>query len=121
MEKDNLYKDIYKRARDREKILTIQYKDKCLYILKRAIWKLVILTGLKIRSKSVQEHHFQLAHTYTGYRGLDRIYQKLTSKYNWLNSYSDTQEYVRSWEICQPTKGCTQLLIRYLISLNVST
>jgi len=36
MEKDNLYKDIYKRARDGEKILTIQYKDKFLYILKRA-------------------------------------------------------------------------------------
>jgi len=31
-----LYKDIYKRARDGEKILTIQYKDKFLYILKRA-------------------------------------------------------------------------------------
>ena len=28
MEKDNLYKDIYKRARDGEKILTIQHKDK---------------------------------------------------------------------------------------------
>jgi len=36
MEKDNLYKDIYKRAREGEKILTIQYKDKFLYILKRA-------------------------------------------------------------------------------------
>jgi len=28
MEKVNLYKDIYKRARDGEKILTIQHKDK---------------------------------------------------------------------------------------------
>jgi len=27
IEKDNLYKDIYKRARDGEKILTIQYKN----------------------------------------------------------------------------------------------
>jgi len=36
MEKDNLYKDIYKRIRDKEKILNIQYKDKFLYILKRA-------------------------------------------------------------------------------------
>ena len=40
MEKDNLYNDINKRARDGEKILTIQYK---LYILKRATWKLIIL------------------------------------------------------------------------------
>jgi len=66
MEKDNLYKDIYKRARDGEKILTIQYKNKSLYILKRATWKLIIPTGLKIRSKSVQEYLLQLAHAYTG-------------------------------------------------------
>ena len=36
MEKDNLYKDKHKRATDGERILTIQYKDKFLYILKRA-------------------------------------------------------------------------------------
>jgi len=90
MEKDNVYKDIYKRARDGEKILTIQYKDKFLYILKRATWKLVIPTELKIRSKSAQEHLLQLAHAYTGHGGLDRTYQELTSKYYWQNSYSDT-------------------------------
>jgi len=56
MEKENMFKDTYKRARDGEKILTIQYKDKFLYILKRATWKLVIRKGLKSRSKSVQEH-----------------------------------------------------------------
>jgi len=51
MEQDNLFKEIHKRARNGEKILTIQYKDKFLYILKKATWKLVIPTGLKIRSK----------------------------------------------------------------------
>jgi len=80
MEKDNLYKDIYKRARDGEKILTIQYKDKFLYILKTATWKLVIPTGLKIRSKSAQEHLLQLAQTYRGHGGLDRTNQELTIK-----------------------------------------
>jgi len=38
IEKDNLYKDIYKRAREEEKILIIWYKDKFLYILKRVSW-----------------------------------------------------------------------------------
>ena len=90
MEKDNLYKDIYTRARDGEKILTIQYKDKFWYILKRATWKLVIPTGLKIRSRLVQEHLLQLTHTYTGHGGLDRTSQELTSKYYWQNSYSDS-------------------------------
>jgi len=47
MEKDNLYKDIHRRGRDGEKFLTIQYKDKFLYICKRATWKLVILTSEK--------------------------------------------------------------------------
>jgi len=121
MEKDNLYKDIYKRARDGEKILTLQSKDKFLYILKRAIWKLVFPTGLKIRSKSAQGHLLQLAHAYTGHGGLDRTYQELTSKYYWQNSYSDTQDYVRSCRICQSTKGSTQLPIRYLTPLNVPT
>jgi len=74
MEKDKLYKDIYKRTRDGEKVLTIQYKDKFLYILKRAIWKLIIPTELKIRSKSGQEHLLQLAHAYIGHGGLDRTY-----------------------------------------------
>ena len=81
MEKDKLYKDIYKRTRDGGKILTIQYKDKFLYILKGATWKLIIPTELKIRSKSVQEYLLQLAHAYTGYGGLERTYQELTSKY----------------------------------------
>jgi len=36
MEEDKLYKEIYKRAGDGDKILTIQYKNKFLYILKRA-------------------------------------------------------------------------------------
>jgi len=81
MEKDHFYKDIYKRARDVENILTIQYKDKFLYILKRATWKLIIPTGLKIRSKTTQEYLLQLAHTYTGHGGLDRIYQELNSQY----------------------------------------
>jgi len=62
IEKDNLYKAIYKRAKDGEKILTVQYKHKFLYIFKRVIKKLVIPTGLKIRSKAVQEHLLQLAH-----------------------------------------------------------
>ena len=65
MERDNLYKAIYKRGRDAEKILTIQYKHKFLYIFKRATWKLVIPTGLKIRSKSAQEYLLQLAYAYT--------------------------------------------------------
>jgi len=121
MERDNLYKDIYKRARDGEKILTIQYKDKFLYILKMATWKLIIPTGLKIRSKSAQEHLLQLAHACTGHGGLDRTYQELTSKYYWQNSYNDTQDYVRSCEICQSTKGSTQLPIGYLTLLNVPT
>jgi len=121
MEKDNLYKDIYKRARDGEKILTIQYKDKFLYILKRATWKLVIPTGLRIRSNSAQAHLLQLAHTYAGRGGLDRTYQELTSKYFWQNSYSDTQDYVRSCEISESTKGSTQLPIGYLTPLNVAT
>jgi len=121
MKKDNLYKDIYKRATDGEKILTIQYKDKFLYILKRAIWKVVIPTCLKIRSKSAKEHLLQLAHAYTGHGGLDRTYQELTSKYYWQNSYSDTQDYVRSYEICQSTTGSTQLPIGYLTPLNVPT
>jgi len=107
IEKDNLYKDIYKRARDGEKILTIQYKDKFLYILKRATWKLVIPTGFKIRSKLAQEYLLQLAYTYIGHRGLDRIYQELTSKYYWQNSYNDTQEYVRSCGVFQSTKDST--------------
>jgi len=81
IEKYNLYKVIYKRARNGEKILTILYKKKFLYILKRAIWKLVILTSLKIRSKSIQEYLLQLAYAYTGHEGLDRTYQELTSKY----------------------------------------
>jgi len=121
MEKDNLYKDIYKRARDGEKILTIQYKDKFLCILKRATWKLVIPTGHKIRSKSAQEHLLQLAHAYTGHGGLDKTYQELTSKYYSHNSYSDTQDYVRSCGNCQSTKGSTQLPIEYLTLLNVPT
>jgi len=74
MEKDKLYKDICKRARDGEKFLTIQYKDKVLYILTRETWKLVIPTGLKIRSKSAQEYLLQLAYSYLGHRGLDRTY-----------------------------------------------
>jgi len=74
MEKDNLYKDIYKRTRNGEKVLTIQYKDKFLYILKRATWKLIIPTELKIRSKSAKEHLFELAHAYIGYGGLGRTY-----------------------------------------------
>jgi len=65
--KRQLGKEIYKRARDGERFLTIQYKDKFLYILKRATWKLVIPTGLKIRSKSAQEHVLQVAHAYTGH------------------------------------------------------
>jgi len=81
MENDHLYKDIYKRARDGEKILTIHYKDKFLYILKRATWKLIILMGLKIRSKSAQENLLQLAHAYKAHEGLERTYQELTSKY----------------------------------------
>jgi len=121
IEKHNLYKDIYKRARNGEKILTIQYKDKFLYILKIATWKLVIPTGLKIRSKLEQEHLLQLAYAYTGHEGLDRTYKELTSKYHWQNSYSDTQDYVRSCGICQTTKVSTQLLIGYLIPLNVPT
>jgi len=121
MENNNLYKDIYKRARDGEKILTIQYEDKFLYIQKRATWKLVIPIGLKIRSKSAQEYLLQLAHAYTGHGGLERTYQELTSKYYWQNSYSNTQDYIRSCGICQSTKRCTQLPIRYLIPLNVPT
>jgi len=90
-----------------------------LYILKRATWKLVIPTGLKIRSKSGQEHLLQLAYAYTGHGGLDRTYQELTSKYYWQNSCSDTQDYVRSCEICQSTKGSTQLPIGDLTPLNI--
>jgi len=45
----------------------------------------------------------------------------LTSKYYWQNSYNDTQEYERSYEICQSTKGSTQLPIGYLTPLNVPT
>jgi len=74
MEEDNLYRVIYKRIRDGEKILTILYKDRFLYILKRATWMLVIPTGLKISSKSVKENLLQLPHTYTGHGGLDRTY-----------------------------------------------
>jgi len=74
MEKDKLFKDIYKRTRNGEKVLTIRYKDKFLYILKRATWKLIIPTEIKIRSKSAKEYLFELAHTYIGYRGLDRTY-----------------------------------------------
>ena len=121
MEKDNLYKDIYERARDGEKVLTIHYKDKFLYILKRATWKLVIPTGLKIRSKSAKKHLLQLAYAYTGHGGLVRTYQELTSQYYWQNSYSDTQDYVGSCGICQSTKGSTQLPIGYLTPLNVLT
>jgi len=83
MEKDKLYKDIYKRTRDGGKILTIQYKDKFLYILKGATWKLIIPTELKIRSKSVQEHLRQLAHAYTRHGELDRTYQEMTKDYYW--------------------------------------
>jgi len=86
MENGNLYKEVYKRARNGENIFTIQYKDKFLYILKRATWTLVIPTGLKIRSKLAQEYLLQLAHAYTGHGGLDRTYQELTSKYYWQNS-----------------------------------
>ena len=121
IEKDNLYKDICKSARDGEKILPIHHKDKLLYILKRASWKFVILTGLKIRSKSAQEYLLQLAHAYTGHRGLDRTYQKLTRKYYWQNSYNDTQDYFRICKIYQSTKGSTQLPIGYLTPLNVPT
>ena len=74
MEKDKLYKDIYKRASDGEKILTIQCKDKFLYILKTAICKLVIPTGLKIRCKSAHQHLLPLVYPYTGHGGLDRTY-----------------------------------------------
>jgi len=66
MEKDNVYRDIYKRARDCQKILTIQYMYQFLYISKIATWKLSIPTELEIRSKSVQEQIRQLANTYTG-------------------------------------------------------
>jgi hypothetical protein len=107
MEKDNMYKDIYKRERDGEKIICIQYKDKFLYILKRATWKLIIRTGVKIRSKSAKEHLLQLAHAYTGHGGLDRTYQELTKKYYWQNSYNNTKEYTRSCKICQMIKGST--------------
>jgi len=81
IEKDNLHKDMYKRARDGEKILTIRYKNKFSYILKRTTWKLIIPIGLKIRSKSAKEHLLQLAYAYTGHGELDRTYQELTSKY----------------------------------------
>jgi len=121
MEKDNLYKHIYKRTRDGEKILTIQYQDKFLYILKSETWKLIIPTGLKIRSKSARKHLLQVAHAYTGHVVLDRTYQELTSKYYWQNSYSDTQDYIRSCKICQSTKGSTQLPIGYLTPLNIPT
>jgi len=90
MEKDTLYKDIYKRARDGDKILIIQYKNKFLYILKRVTYKLMILAGIKIKSKSAQEYLLQLAHAYIGHGGLDKTYQELTSKYYWPNFYSDT-------------------------------
>jgi len=73
MEKHSLYKDIYKRTRDEEKIFTSQYKDKFLYILKRATWKLIIPTGLKISSKSAQEYLIQLTHAYTGHGGPEII------------------------------------------------
>jgi len=121
IENDNLYKDIYNRTTNGEKILTIQYKDKFVYILKRATCKLVISTGLKIRSNSAQAHLLQLAHAYTGYGGLDRTYQELTSKYYWQNSYSDTQDCVSSCGTCQTIKGSTQLPIGYLTPLNVPT
>jgi len=74
MENDNLYKDIHKRARDGENILTLQYKAKFLYILKTGTWKLIIPTAPKIRSKLAQEHLLQLAYVYTGHGGLDRTY-----------------------------------------------
>jgi len=82
---------------------------------------LVILTGLNIRSKSAQKHLLQLAHAKIGHGGLDRTYLELTSKYYWQNSYSDTQDYVRSCEICQFTKCFTQLPIGYLTPLNIPT
>jgi len=104
MEKDNLYNDINKRARDGEKILTIQYK---LYILKRATWKLIILPWIKIRCKSAQEYFLQLAHAYPRHGGLDRTYQELTSKYLWQNSNSESQDYLKSCGVCQSTKDST--------------
>ena len=109
------------RGTEGEKFPTVKYKDGFLYLLKRSNWKLVIPEGFKINGKSAPKYLINEAHVNTGHGALDKTYQELTQHYTWQNSFSNTQEFVKSCEICQLIKGSTQKPVGLLTPVNVPT
>jgi len=121
MEEDKSYNKIYKDLEKGGQISEMQIKDSFLYGYKRGGWKLIIPDNFDIRGMSAKEFLLHEAHNNTGHGGLQKTYSYLTEYYSWNGSYQDTQKFVFSYNLCQLTKGTTQLPVGLLTPLTVPT
>ena len=119
--RDGKWSPIFKRLLSGEKITGAKVVDGFLYLLHKSRWQLVIPDLLSIKSKPAKEFLINQAHVNTGHAGSDKSYIELSNKYHWQNTYTDTKEFVESWELCQLTKSSTQKPVGLLTPLNVPT
>ena len=118
---DGKWSLIFKRLLSGEKITGAKVVDGFLYLLHESRWPLVIPDQLKIKSKPAKEFLITQAHANTGHAGLDKTYVELSIKYCWQNTYTDTQGFVESCELCQLTKSSTQKPVNLRTPLYVPT
>lgn len=73
------------------------------------------------QSQLVKEFLIHRSYVNTVHTGLDKSYVELCDKHHWQNTYSDTEEFVDSRELCQLTKSSPQKPMAPLIPFNVPT
>ena len=120
MMKDPTYSALYKRVRQQPMHL-VQIANKFLYMCRRNTWKMVILEGFKFEGMLAIHNLINQGHNNCGHGDVDLTYKELSDKYIWLNIYNNTKDFVKSCEICQLTKGSTQLPVGLLTPLNMPT
>jgi len=125
MEKDGNYQRIWKEIMEGKKIAGIQEQKGFLYIYKgrkqqtTGGWRLIILRNFNLKGMSAIETLLHEAHDQTGHGGFLKTYSYLQDKYSWIGQHQDTKEFVSTRNICQLSKGITQLLVGLLTPLAV--
>ena len=125
MEMDGNWQELWKDAKEGNSAVGIQEKKEFFYTYRRTRgnanggWRLIIPRNLNLRGMSAIEFLIQEAHDQTDHGGLGKTYSYLHDKYSWINQYQDTKEYIASCNICQLSKGTTQLPVGLLTPLAV--
>jgi len=82
---------------------------------------MVISEGFKFESMLAIYNLINQAYNNCWHSGVELTHMELSDKYIWQNIYNNTKDFVKSCEICQLTKGSTQLPVGLLTILNVFT